>query len=92
MAYILKLYISNHTPTSERAIKNLEKIVSQIKGVYKIEIIDILKKPELAEKEKILATPLLKKNKHRAKIIGDLGDTHKVILSLNLTPKTGGKT
>lgn len=60
--YVLKLYVAGETPNSVRAINNLKKILAEdFKGVYELRIIDVLKEPQLAEEEKILATPMLGK-------------------------------
>ncbi|MGZ5580841.1 MAG: circadian clock KaiB family protein, partial [Methylobacter sp.] len=58
--YHLKLYIAGKTPRSESAIQNLRKICEEnLDEKYEIEIIDILERPQLAEDERILATPTL---------------------------------
>ena len=58
--YILKLYITGQTANSQKAIKNLKEILSdELKGLYTLKVIDVLKHPQLAEEDKILATPTL---------------------------------
>lgn len=87
--YILKLYIAGQTPRSERAITNLHRICKENLGKgYKIEIIDILGHPQLAEREKIIATPTLIKELPLPlrRVIGDLADTEKVLSGLALPP------
>lgn len=87
--YLLKLYITGHTPRSERAIANLERICEEeLGGQYEMLVIDILERPQLAEDEKILATPMLIKQlpPPLRRIIGDLSDTDRVILGLDLQP------
>ena len=87
--YLLKLYITGQTPRSERAIANLRRICDEeLKGQYEMMIIDILERPQLAEDETILATPMLIKQlpPPLRRIIGDLSDTEKVILGLDLQP------
>jgi circadian clock protein KaiB len=87
--YLLKLYITGHTPRSERAIANLQRICGEeLGGQYEMLVIDILERPQLAEDEKILATPMLIKQlpPPLRRIIGDLSDTDKVILGLDLQP------
>jgi circadian clock protein KaiB len=87
--YLLKLYITGHTPRSERAIANLQRICEEeLGGQYEMVVIDILERPQLAEDEKILATPMLIKQlpPPLRRIIGDLSDTDKVILGLDLQP------
>ncbi|MBF0163737.1 MAG: circadian clock protein KaiB [Magnetococcales bacterium] len=85
--YLLKLYITGHTPRSERAIKNLRRICEEdLSGHYEMRVIDILEQPQLAEDEKILATPTLIKAlpPPLRRIIGDLSDSEKVLLGLDL--------
>ena len=58
--YILKLYVTGQTPRAERAIANLRRLCEhEFAGRYEIEVIDVLEHPELAEQERILATPTL---------------------------------
>lgn len=90
-AYTLRLYITGHTPRAERAIANLRRICDEeLKGEYEMVIIDVLERPQLAEDERILATPTLIKNlpPPLRRIIGDLSDTEKVLLGLDILPAT----
>jgi len=85
--YLLKLYVTGETPNSIRAIANLEKILSNdLHGIYELKIIDVLKNPQLAEDDKILATPTLAKALPLPikRIIGDLSDIEKVLIGLDL--------
>lgn len=87
--YLLKLYITGQTPRSERAIANLRRICEvELASQYEMLIIDILERPQLAEDEKILATPMLIKQlpPPLRRIIGDLSDTEKMIFGLDLQP------
>lgn len=87
--YLLRLFVTGRTPKSERAIANLQQICEeQLTGRYRIEIIDVLERPDLAEKERIMATPTLIKELPPPirRIIGDLTDTDKVLLGLDLRP------
>lgn len=87
--YMLKLYITGYTPRSERAIANLRKICEEeLNELYEMVIIDILERPQLAEDEKILATPTLIKDLPPPirRIIGDLSDTERVLLGLDIRP------
>ncbi len=87
--YILKLYITGKTANSQRAINNLKSICDkELKGRYNLKVIDVLESPQLAEDEKIMATPTLVKNLPPPirRIIGDLSDTEKVLLGLDLNP------
>lgn len=86
--YTLKLYITGHTPRSDRAIANLRQICEEdLDSQYHMMIIDILERPQLAEDEKILATPMLIKELPLPlrRIIGDLSDKEKVLLGLDLS-------
>lgn len=85
--YILKLYVAGNTSNSVRALKTLKDILEQdFQGVYALKVIDVLKNPQLAEEDKILATPTLAKVLPRPvrKIIGDLSDREKVLIGLDL--------
>ena len=60
--YVLKLYVAGNTPNSVRALKTLKTILeNEFKGVYALKVIDVLKNPQLAEEDKIFATPTLAK-------------------------------
>tara|TARA_B100000963_G_scaffold88552_1_gene76064 strand:- start:841 stop:1266 length:426 start_codon:yes stop_codon:yes gene_type:complete len=85
--YILKLYVAGNTPNSMRALNTLKEILeTEFKGVYALKVIDVLKSPQLAEEDKILATPTLAKilPPPVRKIIGDLSDREKVLIGLDL--------
>lgn len=85
--YVLKLYVAGNTPNSIRALKTLNTILEEdFKGVYTLKVIDVLKNPQLAEEDKILATPTLAKilPPPVRKIIGDLSDREKVLIGLDL--------
>jgi len=58
--YVLKLYVTGQTPRSQRAIANLRRLCEEeLDGAYEMVVIDVLERPQLAEDEKILATPTL---------------------------------
>ena len=85
--YVLKLYVAGNTPNSVRALKTLKNILEkEFKGVYSLKVIDVLQNPQLAEEDKILATPTLSKvlPPPVRKIIGDLSDREKVLIGLDL--------
>lgn len=85
--YVLKLYVAGNTPNSIRALKTLNTILEEeFEGVYALKVIDVLKNPQLAEEDKILATPTLAKilPPPVRKIIGDLSDREKVLIGLDL--------
>jgi len=85
--YILKLYVAGNTPNSVRALKMLNHILEkEFQGVYALKVIDVLKNPQLAEEDRILATPTLAKvlPPPVRKIIGDLSDREKVLIGLDI--------
>ncbi|AVH65448.1 circadian clock protein KaiB [Nostoc sp. 'Peltigera membranacea cyanobiont' N6] len=85
--YVLKLYVAGNTPNSVRALKTLKDILEQeFEGAYALKVIDVLKSPQLAEEDKILATPTLSKilPPPVRKIIGDLSDRERVLIGLDL--------
>lgn len=85
--YVLKLYVAGNTSNSIRALRTLRNILEQeFKGVYALKVIDVLKNPQLAEEDKILATPTLSKilPPPVRKIIGDLSDRERVLIGLDL--------
>ncbi|QDZ39960.1 circadian clock protein KaiB [Euhalothece natronophila Z-M001] len=85
--YVLKLYVAGNTPESVRALNTLKAILEkEFQGVYALKVIDVLKNPQLAEEDKILATPTLAKvlPPPVRKIIGDLSDREKVLIGLDL--------
>ncbi len=90
MKLLLKLYVTGHTPNSVIAFANLKKICEEeLIDDYEIKVIDILKEPELAEKDKIIATPTLVKILPTPirKVIGNLSDKEKVLYGLDLMLK-----
>ena len=85
----LKLYVAGKTPKSITALRNLKKYCEEhLEGRYKIEVIDLLKKPQLAEGDQIFAVPTLvrKVPVPIRKIIGDLSNEEKVLVGLNIVP------
>jgi len=85
--YILKLYIMGETANSQAAVKNLNDVLEkESTDLYTLDVIDVLKNPQAAEEDKILATPtLIKVSPGPARrIIGDLSDKQKVLHGLNL--------
>jgi circadian clock protein KaiB len=85
----LRLYVAGNTTKSRLALTNLKKYCEQhLKGMYVIEVVDLLKKPQLAEGDQILAIPTLVKKVPEPirKIIGDLSNEEKVLVGLNIRP------
>jgi circadian clock protein KaiB len=92
--YKLKLYIAGKTPKSELAIANLKELCDKdLKGLYELQVIDVLENPQLAENEKILATPTLIKELPPPikRIIGDLTNVARVLIGLDIVPVTDMK-
>ena len=86
---LLKVYVTGQTPTSVRAIANLQRICEgELRDQYELVVIDVLEHPQLAEDDKILATPTLVKilPAPLRRIIGDMSDTEKVLLGLDVQP------
>ncbi len=85
----LRLYVAGTTPKSIEAFANLKKICEEhLAGKYHIEVIDLLVNPRLARGDQILAIPTLVRRlpPPLKKIIGDLSDTERVLVGLNLRP------
>ena len=85
--YILKQNVAGKTPSKTKALRTLNKILEEeFQGVYALKVIDVLKNPQLAEEDKILATPTLAKilPPPVRKIIGDLSDRERVLIGLDL--------
>ncbi len=83
----LRLYVAGQTPKSMAAFANLKKICEDhLAGQYHIEVIDLLKQPQLASGDQILAIPTLVRKLPQPirKIIGDLSNTERVLVGLNL--------
>ena len=90
--YDLRLYVAGQTPRSLQALSNLKRICEEhLAGQYRVQIIDLLQKPQLAAGDQILAIPTLVRNLPTPirKIIGDLSNTERVLVGLDLrTPDT----
>lgn len=83
----LRLYVAGQTPKSLAALANLKKICNDhLTGRYKLHVIDLVKTPQLAQGDQILAIPTLVRNLPVPirKIIGDLSDLERVLVGLNL--------
>ena len=85
----LRLYVAGNTPKSATALQNLQKYCeTHLAGQYRIEVIDLLVHPQLAEGDQIFAIPTLvrKVPEPIRKIIGDLSNEEKVLVGLNIRP------
>jgi len=89
-AWDLRLYIAGNTPRAAKAFENLKAICEEtMKGLYRIEVIDLLKNPRLASGDQIVAVPTLvrKLPVPVRKIIGDLSDRERVLVGLDVRPR-----
>ena len=88
--YVLRLYVAGMTPKSTLAITNIKKICEEhLEGRYSLEVIDLYKRPSLADGEQIIAAPTLLKKLPLPlrRFIGDMSDTEKIIVGLDLRSK-----
>jgi len=88
--YVLKLYITGATPRSTKAIMNIRQICEEhLKGRYELDIVDIFQQPVLAKGEQIIAAPTLIKKlpDPLRRFIGDMSDTEKILIGLDLRKK-----
>jgi circadian clock protein KaiB len=86
----LRLYVAGQTPRSLSALTNLKRLCeSRLAGRYSIEIVDLLQQPERARMDQILAIPTLVRRlpEPMRKIIGDLSNTDRVLVGLDLEPR-----
>ena len=89
--WVLRLYVAGRTPKSLAAFENLKRLCEeQLKGKYHIEVVDLLKQPQLAKDDQILAIPTLvrKLPPPIKRIIGDLSNTERMLVGLDLRPRT----
>ncbi|GMU22351.1 MAG: hypothetical protein AMXMBFR13_24370 [Phycisphaerae bacterium] len=88
--YELRLYVAGQTPKSLAAYENLKRICEEhLAGRYRIEIIDLMKNPQLARGDQIVAIPTLvrKLPEPLRRIVGDLSNTERALVGLDLKPK-----
>jgi circadian clock protein KaiB len=89
--WTLRLYVAGQTPKSIAAFANLTRICEEhLAGCYQIEVVDLLEHPQLARGDQILAIPTLVRQLPPPvrKIIGDLSNTERVLVGLDLLPRT----
>lgn len=87
----LRLYVAGQTPKAVTAFANLKKLCEEhLAGQYRIQVVDLLKNPQLAKGDQIIAVPTLvrKLPVPVRKIIGDLSNTTRVLVGLDLRPRT----
>jgi circadian clock protein KaiB len=86
---VLRLYIAGTSATARRAEKQLVDLKALIKSEWQVEIIDVLERPEVADRARILATPTLayEHPERSRRIVGDLSDTRRVLAFLGIELK-----
>ena len=85
--YKLRMYVTGASPNSAKAISNIKNICeTHLSGMYDLEIIDIYQEPLIAQKEQVIALPMLVKSAPLPlkRLIGDMSDTKKVLKALGL--------
>jgi circadian clock protein KaiB len=90
--YVLRLYVTGHTPRSTAAIEQMHAICDEVLSKrYALEVVDVLERPQLAVDERIIATPTVIKRlpDPLRRVIGDLSDSEKVLAGLELVPRGG---
>jgi circadian clock protein KaiB len=92
--YDLRLYVAGETSRSLAALANLRKICDEhLKGRFRIQVIDLLKRPQLARGDQILAIPTLVRRLPAPirKLVGDLSDMERALVGLDLRPRASGR-
>lgn len=87
--YTLKLYVTGNSLHSQRAVANLHQLCTDmLPNKYELSVVDVLADPDQAEQDRILATPTLIRVRPEParRVIGDLSDTQRVMLALDLQP------
>ena len=88
--FSLRLYVAGQTPNATRALVRLKRLCEEhLTGRYELEVIDLLERPHLASSDQILAVPTLVRRlpPPMRKIIGNLSDTERVLVGLDLQPR-----
>ena len=91
----LRLYVAGQTARSLAALANLKSICEEhLEGRYRVEVVDLLERPQLAQGDQIIALPTLvrKLPPPIRKLVGDLSDTERVLVGLDLRPRPPGKS
>ena len=92
-AWELRLYVSGTTPKSAAAFRNIERLCEEhLSGRYHLEVVDLVKNPQLAQTDQILAVPTLVRKQPAPvrKIIGTLANTPRVLAALDIRPHQAG--
>jgi circadian clock protein KaiB len=90
--YSLRLYVTGNTARSARAVTNLRTVCEEyVSGRYQLEVIDVYQQPEEAIRGQLVAAPTLVRELPRPerRLVGDLSDKGKLVLTLELTPNRG---
>ena len=93
--YDLRLYVAGQTGRSLAAMANLQKICDEhLEGRYRIEVIDLIERPQLARGDQILALPTLVRRLPEPirKLVGDLSDTERALVGLDLRPRSSARS
>ncbi|MDI1246853.1 MAG: circadian clock KaiB family protein [Rhodoferax sp.] len=88
--YVLRLYIAGNTPQSARAVANIKNLCeARLKDRYELNVIDLYQQPENAQGEQIVVAPTLVKQLPLPlrRLIGDLSNTHRVLIALDIKPE-----
>jgi circadian clock protein KaiB len=88
--YLLRLYVAGMTTKSKRAIQNVKQICEEhLKDRFELEVIDVFRQPVLAKGEQIIATPTLLKKLPAPlrRFIGDMTETERILVGLDIRPK-----
>jgi len=88
--YVLRLYVAGLTPRSTKAIANVKEICEKyLQGRYELDVVDIYQQPKLAQGEQIIAAPTLIKKLPLPlrRLIGDMSDTDRFLVGIDLRPK-----
>jgi circadian clock protein KaiB len=92
--YVLRLYVTGNTPASARAIQNIKRLCeTYLKDRYELTVIDLYERPEEAATEQVIVAPTLVKQLPLPirRLLGDLSDTGRVLLALDLPSDDGGQ-
>ena len=91
-SWVLRLYVAGQSPRSLRAVANLQRICAEdLDERYRLEVIDLYQQPHLAQCEQVVALPVLIKRLPvpLRSIVGDMSDTERVLVGLDLLPRAG---
>src|SRR6195256_4359710 len=87
--YILRLYVAGMTSRSARAVENVRAFCEKhLEGRYDLQVIDVYQQPALAKSEQLLAAPTLIKKLPLRRLIGDMSNEDRVLVGLDLIPRT----